>query len=146
MNEKISFIAKDGKEFNNKQSCIDYDDFYLDDDQLIKCFKFFYEIPENKGDISLANNPNDAIIYFFKFERCEKYQQIKLYYNYKSAGYGVCEQYTLKGFKIFKNLDFVVMFEEKDDRGSRVFCWESEKTYNIKAFYEEFNKIKSEVK
>jgi hypothetical protein len=141
MNEKITFIAKDGKEFIDKQSYIAYDDFYLTEDQLIRCFKFFYEIPKNQGDLSIASNPNDATSYFFKFERSEKYQQIKLYYNYKSEGC-LYEQYTLKGFKIFKNLDFVVMFEEKDDRGSRVFCWESEKTYNIKAFYEEFEKIK----
>jgi hypothetical protein len=142
MNEIITYKSKDGKEFLNKQECIDYENFYLTENQLIECFKFFYEIPEDSGNLEYAEYPSDATKYFFKFNRTQDYQKIELYYNFKSKGFGLCEKSTLKGFKIMKNLDFAVLYEEYHNRGSSVQYWQTEKTYNIKEFYKHFENIR----
>jgi len=131
----------DGKDFDTEEECLLYEQCYLTDEQLEKCFHFFHAKHEDVGDIETAKKPSDATCYKFKILRSANEQSITLYecyISYKSEE--LRSDYTKLGLTINPNLDFVVYHDAIDQySGSH---YQGKCTYNIKDFYKFLDQIK----
>lgn len=77
-----SYKSFDGKVFELREACENYEKSYLTDEQLIKCYHFFYE---NMGDYGKLGARALDMFYDFEVNREHNFQEVTLC-RYKDAG------------------------------------------------------------